>query len=242
MFKSMLTTYSMLTAVLAVEFQITNKERGPIQVGFQGNNGKPALENGGFILEQDATRSVWSESNWAGRIWARTWCDYNTKHCLTGDCGNRVQCAGNGGAPPATLVEITLKGAGGLDFYDISLVDGFNIPASIEPIGGKGDGGQYSCKKSACPRYLNDECPNELKLNTEHGVVGCKSACLAFNTDQYCCRGAFGTPETCRSSTWPVNYPNFFKSRCPDAYSYAYDDHKSTFTCRAEKYLITFGL
>nr|XP_023017000.1 pathogenesis-related protein 5-like [Leptinotarsa decemlineata] len=207
MFKSMLTTYSMLTAVLAVEFQITNKERGPIQVGFQGNNGKPALENGGFILEQDATRSVWSESNWAGRIWARTWCDYNTKHCLTGDFNQLISNS-----------------------------------FQIEPIGGKGDGGQYSCKKSACPRYLNDECPNELKLNTEHGVVGCKSACLAFNTDQYCCRGAFGTPETCRSSTWPVNYPKFFKSRCPDAYSYAYDDHKSTFTCRAEKYLITFGL
>ncbi|XP_023016999.2 uncharacterized protein [Leptinotarsa decemlineata] len=232
----------LLTTVLAVEFQITNREIGAIWVGCQGNALKPALANGGFILEAGATISVYSPDDWAGRFWARTWCDVNTKHCLTGDCGDRLECGGNGGAPPASLVEITLKGYGEQDYYDISLVDGFNIAAAIEPIGGNGDGSQYSCKRSACFRHLNDECPNELKLNTEHGVVGCKSACLAFNTDQYCCRGAFGTPESCRSSTWPVDYPNFFKSRCPDAYSYAYDDHKSTFTCQAQKYLITFGV
>ncbi|XP_023016998.2 uncharacterized protein [Leptinotarsa decemlineata] len=232
----------LLTTVCAVEFQITNREIGPIWVGIQGNSGKPALANGGFILEAGATTSIHAPADWAGRFWARTWCDYNSKHCLTGDCGNRLECGGNGGAPPATLAEITLKGWQGLDYYDISLVDGYNLAASMEPVGGRGDGGQYSCKKTACARHLNEECPNELKLHTQSGVVGCKSACLAFNTDQYCCRGAHNRPETCRSSSWPVDYPNFFKSRCPDAYSYAYDDHKSTFTCRAEKYIIVFGL
>lgn len=33
-------------------------------------------------------------------------------------------------------------------------------------------------------------------------VVACKSACLAFNTDQYCCRGAYGTPDTCQASQY----------------------------------------
>ncbi|XP_072391832.1 uncharacterized protein [Diabrotica undecimpunctata] len=226
----------------AVEFEIVNKEIGAVWVGIQGNSGKEALANGGFILEAGASRSLQAPEDWAGRFWARTWCDINTQHCATGDCGNRIECGGNGGAPPASLAEITLKGYGGVDYYDISLVDGFNIAVSFEPVGGSGDGSQYSCKKCGCERHLNDNCPNELRLTTEHGTVGCKSACLAFNTDQYCCRGAYGTPETCRSSDWPVNYPEYFKSNCPDAYSYAYDDRKSTFTCKAEKYIVTFGI
>ncbi|KAG5869072.1 hypothetical protein JTB14_001264 [Gonioctena quinquepunctata] len=235
-------TCVLVATVCGVEFQITNKEVGAIWVGIQGNSGKPALNNGGFVLEAGATTSVYSADDWEGRFWARTWCDWSSKHCLTGDCGNKLECGGNGGAPPATLAEITLRGYGGLDYYDISLVDGYNIAASIEPVGGQGDGSQYSCKRSGCLRYLNEECPNELKLNTNSGVVGCKSACLAFNTDQYCCRGQYGTSATCKSSDWPVNYPQFFKSRCPDAYSYAYDDHKSTFTCKANKYYIQFGI
>jgi hypothetical protein len=42
-----------------------------------------------------------------------------------------LQCNGAGGVPPATLAEITLKGDGGKDFYDISLVDGFNVPVQV---------------------------------------------------------------------------------------------------------------
>ena len=75
--------------------------------------------------------TVSAPDNWAGRFWPRTWCDPNSKHCLTGDCGNKLQCNGAGGNPPVTLVEITLKGWQGLDYYDISLVDGFNIRAYV---------------------------------------------------------------------------------------------------------------
>ncbi|XP_023310732.1 pathogenesis-related protein 5-like [Anoplophora glabripennis] len=233
---------TVLATVYAVEFEFKNLEIGDVWVGIQGNSGKDALEGGGFVLAPSASRVVTAPEDWAGRFWPRTWCDAGTNHCLTGDCGDRLQCGGNGGAPPASLAEITLKGADGLDFYDISLVDGFNIPISFEPVNGQGDGGQYSCKKATCAHYINDDCPDALKLNTDSAVVGCKSACLAFNTDQYCCRNAYGTPDTCKSSEWPVDYPAFFKNACPDAYSYAYDDHKSTFTCKAEKYIITFGM
>ncbi|CAG9855907.1 unnamed protein product [Phyllotreta striolata] len=230
-----------LSSASAVQFEIVNKEIGAVWVGIQGNSGKEALANGGFILQAGASQTIDAPEDWAGRFWGRTWCDPNTHHCLTGDCGDRIECAGNGGAPPASLAEITLKGSGGLDYYDLSLVDGFNLAISFEPVGGSGDGSAYSCRKAACERHLNDDCPEPLRLSSEHGAVGCKSACLAFNTDQYCCRNAYSTPETCRSSTWPVDYPEFFKSRCPDAYSYAYDDRKSTFTCKAEKYIVTFG-
>lgn len=111
----------------------------------------------------------------------------------------------------------------------------------MKPIGGQGDKGKYSCKRAKCSHNFNKSCPKELRQKVNGRTVGCKSACLAFNTDQYCCRGAHDKPETCRSTDWPKNYPKFFKDRCPDAYSYAYDDHKSTFTCNAPTYLITFG-
>lgn len=111
------------------------------------------------------------------------------------------------------------------------------------PVDGQGDGSHYSCTYAQCNYLINDECPEELKLygSSSGYAIGCKSACLAFDTDEYCCRGEHGVPETCKSTDWPVNYPDFFKTRCPDAYSYAYDDHKSTFTCVANVYVIEFG-
>lgn len=113
----------------------------------------------------------------------------------------------------------------------------------MEPLGGQGDGSQYSCKRSQCTYRILTDCPNELRVKGPNGqTVGCNSACNRYHTDQYCCSGAHNTPETCKSSDWPVNYPKYFKDRCPDAYSYAYDDHKSTFTCNAPAYLITFGV
>ena len=99
----------------------------------------------------------------------------------------------------------------------------------------------YWCKNVACLKDLNSICPSQLKkFNSAGQVIGCLSACEKFNTDQYCCRGAFGTPDTCKSSTWPVNYPSVFKTACPAAYSYAYDDNTSTFFCRTTNYNIKF--
>ena len=38
-----------------------------------------------------------------------------------------------GGQPPATLAEFTLNGWGNQDYYDVSLVDGYNLQMSIHP-------------------------------------------------------------------------------------------------------------
>ena len=81
-------------------------------------------------------------------------------------------------------------------------------------------------------------CPADL-IQTDSGgrVVACRSACEAFAQPQYCCTGAFSTPQTCG----PSSYSRLFKSACPSAYSYAYDDPSSTFTCSgASGYTITF--
>ncbi|KAJ8919979.1 hypothetical protein NQ315_006509 [Exocentrus adspersus] len=251
MFKfALVVVATVFSAAIAVEFEIRNQEGGDIWVGIQGNSGKQTLEGGGFVLGAKASNldlnflpsSVRFKLQGIGQAGSgrgpgATPTRNTARRAIAGTGWN---AGGNGGAPPATLAEITLKGWGGIDYYDISLVDGFNIPAAFEPVGGRGDNSRYSCKRAACAHRFYD-CPNELKLTNQAGVIGCKSACLAFNTDQYCCRGAHDKPETCKSSSWPVNYPDFFKKRCPDAYSYAYDDHKSTFTCQAEKYIVTFG-
>lgn len=67
-------------------------------------------------------------------------------------------------------------------------------------------------------------------------TVGCKSGCVAYNNDQECCRGAFGTPDKCRQSRTAM----LFKDACPTAYSYAYDDATSTFTCKNANYVVQF--
>lgn len=78
--------------------------------------------------------TVMSPDNWAGRFWARTYCDPNSNTCVTGDCGAQLECNGAGGNPPVTLAEITLQGDGGNDFYDISLVDGYNVGVTVSTL------------------------------------------------------------------------------------------------------------
>ncbi|VEN44686.1 unnamed protein product, partial [Callosobruchus maculatus] len=109
-----LAVLALLGAASAVDFEFKNNG-GEIWVGILGNPGHPALENGGFSLGQGQSKTVRAPDNWAGRFWGRTWCDQGSKHCLTGDCGNKLQCAGAGGVPPATLAEVTLKGDAGKD-------------------------------------------------------------------------------------------------------------------------------
>ena len=101
----------------------------------------------------------------------------------------------------------------------------------MKPTGGRGDG-RYKCTTAACTRNLNPGCPNDLKVRD-----GCKSSCLAYNRDDYCCRGSFNDPNVCTSSPSAA----YFKSNCPGAYSYAYNDGTSTFTCENTDYEIIFG-
>jgi hypothetical protein len=104
---------------------------------------------------------------------------------------------------------------------------------SIAPQGGTGD-----CKQSSCPADVNAECPEVLQVKGGDGkVVACKSACTQFNEPKYCCTGEFNTAEKCP----PTEYSEYFEKKCPEAYSYAYDDKTSTFTCfNGPNYTITF--
>ncbi|KAJ7972322.1 Thaumatin-like protein [Quillaja saponaria] len=218
--------------------KITFKSNCPrtIWPGTLTGDQKPQLSSTGFELAPGASFSLDVPSPWSGRFWARTRCTNNNGRfvCETGDCASgQVTCNGAGAIPPATLIELTVAPDGGQDFYDVSNVDGFNLPMSIAPQGGTGE-----CKPSSCPADINAVCPEQLQFKGSDGsVLACKSACLAFNQPQYCCTGDHNTEATCP----PTQYSKIFEDQCPQAYSYAFDDKSSTFTCFGRPdYLITF--
>lgn len=234
----LLTIQISISGVLSTTFSIVNKCEYTVWPGILSNAGVPPLPATGFVLAAGDSKTISAPGSWGGRFWGRTHCsqDSNGKFsCLTGDCGSdKVECGGNGAKPPATLAEFTLDGASGLDFFDVSLVDGYNIPMLVVPQGGTGE----KCVSTGCVVDLNGACPQELKVFSVDGGenVACKSACEAFNAPQYCCSGEYATPDTCK----PSAYSQVFKSACPRAYSYAYDDKTSTFTCADADYIITF--
>ncbi|KAJ4714198.1 Thaumatin [Melia azedarach] len=212
----------------AASFTFVNKCDYTVWPGILGN---PKLDSTGFELPKGSSRSFQAPTGWSGRFWGRTGCNFDSSghgSCSTADCGSgEIECNGAGATPPATLAEFTL-GSGSQDFYDVSLVDGYNLPIIVE-----GNGGSGACSTTGCVTDLNRSCPNELRAQ---GGAACRSACEAFGNPEYCCSGAYNTPATCK----PSMYSNIFKNACPKSYSYAYDDATSTFTCTGADYTITF--
>ena len=206
---------------------------------------QPALSTTGWVLPAGRSLSITVPDKWNGRFWGRTGCSFNSSgvgSCQTGDCAGRFQCA-QYGKIPATLAEFNFNSWHNLDFYDVSLVDGSNLPmyiniakgATKDPISSTG------CSATGCTRPV--ACPSALRITAGGAVVGCESACGVFGTDQYCCRGQWAARSACLPAQWPVDYAAVFKTAEPFAYSYVDDDATSTFTCSGEcSYRITFGL
>ncbi|KAJ1387490.1 Thaumatin, conserved site [Sesbania bispinosa] len=201
--------FTFFSCSFSYTFTITNNCPYTIWPGTLAGSGSPRLSTTGFQLDSGHSVKLTTVPGWSGRIWARTGCKFDATgigKCQTGDCGGRLECDGNGAAPPTSLFEITLGAGNGQDYYDVSMVDG---------------------------------CPKELQVVEGDGyqsVIGCRSACEAFKLDKYCCSGEFANPTTCQ----PSYYSTIFKKACPRAYSYAFDDGTSTFTCKAYGYDVVF--
>ncbi|KAK9906012.1 hypothetical protein M0R45_000137 [Rubus argutus] len=234
---SLLVVTVVISGAQSATFTFTNNCPFTVWPGTETGGGGAQLSTTGFELASGASLSVDVPAPWSGRFWGRTQCSADASGkftCASGDCGSgQVACNGAGGIPPASLVELTLAANGGQDFYDVSLVDGFNVPIQLAPQGGSG-----GCSAASCAGNINSVCPPELAVKgSDGGVIACKSACLVFNQPQYCCTGDHGTRETCP----PTDYSMIFKSQCPQAYSYAYDDKSTSFTCNGgPNYLVTF--
>ncbi|XP_029126131.1 thaumatin-like protein [Cajanus cajan] len=217
----------------ATVFTFQNRCRDTIWPGVLTGAGIPQIIDDGIEIKPGKAINITAPKGWSGRFWGRHGCTFDSSGsgtCITGDCGGKLKCGGVGGAPPASLAEFTLDSQEG-DFYDVSLVDGYNLPMSIFPTGGSGQ-----CKTVTCRSDLNRNCPSGLEMRNQSHIVGCKSACMVFNKPEYCCTGNFNSPQKCQ----PTSYSKVFKASCPQAYSYAYDDATSTFTCQGADYLIRF--
>jgi len=181
-----------------------------------GSQGIPLPAGGGFILSsgQSISQTIVGTTI-AARFWARTGCTTDSNghlQCQTGGCplpsegytsaNNGTQCivaATNtqiGGIPPVTIAEFTLGGGSSIpnfpDYYDLSLVDGFNLPVQITPVQGMNMTGlgRFSCGNSACSALDCSKAPPELQLKDSQGnVYACASICIALNNDTQ--RGLF---------------------------------------------------
>ncbi|KAH8597926.1 thaumatin family-domain-containing protein [Bisporella sp. PMI_857] len=249
---------------------------------------------GGLELKPGGTKSLEVGSDWQGRVWGRTNCSFNElgtgasnlngnngagRACTTGDCGGQLSCILTG-ETPVTLAEFDLEGGseGKQTFYDISLVDGYNIPMAIKYIPGddaklkeippnltncaciatfglllpptaSGTLGNISTPDYPIPyepertdKQVSSWCPWDCQLTQPtkpgDGVYPypddsiqrpafnpCLSACAKTNSPSDCCTGKYNDPNVCK----PNLYAKSAKKVCPDAYSFAYDDHTSTF-------------
>ncbi|THU44711.1 hypothetical protein C4D60_Mb02t10220 [Musa balbisiana] len=147
--------------------------------GALSGNGAVLLGNGSFELPPNATSSFSGPPGWSGRFWARTSCLFDSSangSCATGDCGGALRCS-IGGAPPVSLAEFTLGGGDGAkDFYDVSLVDGYNVGIGVRPSGAAVGG---SCRYAGCVADVNARCPAELRVASESGeTMACRSAVI----------------------------------------------------------------
>jgi hypothetical protein len=154
------------------------------------NNGQTPGQPTGYVLGLPSTSPIltatvyyrWEQQpgstvqfdvpeTWAsGRLWGRTKCDFTkqgpTVQCETGGCNGGLLCDKHSGTgvPPATVAEWTMDGDGGSqDSFDVSLVDGFNLPMSVVPSASE-------CEVGQCALDLVPDCPAPLRV-----PGGCKA-------------------------------------------------------------------
>ena len=103
-----------------------------------------------YILPAPAGGSSFA---WSGNVYAATRCAADGTGCQTAQCAKSVNgqtvvgpCPdGMGPQGPTTLAEFTL-GVAAADFYDVSSINGVNVPVSMGPIGGALDpSNPYTC-------------------------------------------------------------------------------------------------
>ncbi|KAF2421115.1 Osmotin, thaumatin-like protein [Tothia fuscella] len=113
---------------------ITNRCSDTIWPAISTQNGT-GPKSTGFELKAGISQNLTVDTNWNGRVWGRTNCTFDTKgvgSCRTGDCAGHLECSATGAA--ATLAEFNLPAYKDKSFYDISLVDGYNLPLAIRAI------------------------------------------------------------------------------------------------------------
>ncbi|KAL3738109.1 hypothetical protein ACJRO7_019614 [Eucalyptus globulus] len=151
---------------------------------------------------------------WAARLDITNNCPYTVRaaavpgsgrqgSCKTSDCGGLLQCQAYG-VSPKTLAEFGLNQYMNMDYIDMSLIEGFNVPMEFSLTSG---GCNWVFK---CMADIVGQCPAALKV-----PGGSNGPCPVFKTEEHCWNSG---------SCGPTVYSRYFNDRCPDAYSYPKDD------------------
>ncbi|MGI9533557.1 MAG: thaumatin family protein [Thermodesulfobacteriota bacterium] len=174
------------------------------------NNNQPVSTTGGWKMVTNTTATIVVSSGWSGRFWPRTGCSFkNDGTCPAAGAGDNppADCCDTGGCkinskdfgldctltgnPPATLAEFTVTN-GGQDNYDVSMVDGGNIPVDIIP-----DSSTYDCSSNTSCIFTNN-------------LPGKNSPECTADSD---CESIFG-PNSTASWKCEIDKKDATKSRC----------------------------
>lgn len=119
-----------------------------------------------------------------------------------------MNCTGPG-ASPITILDIALASSSPADSYDISLVDGFNLPVELKT--------STACPTVGCPTDFNPWCPNDAR-----GVIGSDGSTLACkNEEKYWDAFAKGCPKVYIKATAGGNSASA-SQQCPGSNSADY--------------------
>jgi hypothetical protein len=135
----------------------------------------PALADG-----QSATETIPEDAapgHWRGKFFARQDCSGDsgsTFHCLVGDCGADAGSCSTG-EQPASLAEFNFDTADTLaPWYDVSYVNGFSLPITIDADNAEPPPGSTSCQEEGCPDDLLPYCPAaDLTTGPDGGPLLC---------------------------------------------------------------------
>jgi hypothetical protein len=164
------------------------------------------VERGGFELGRQKIKSMLFPKFWSGAVWARTECAFfnvnsnddpigicDTGSCLDSNNVNHLYCGGVEAEKPFTKIEFSFDGeeSKDTDDFDISLVDGYNLPIQIIPI----KGSYFKCDTNrfyfpSCNTNLNliidviKRVPDNIRLlyYKDYGVKGVWSTQTYFET------------------------------------------------------------
>ncbi|XP_054814036.1 thaumatin-like protein [Prosopis cineraria] len=174
-----LKSLSVLSLLLALSFTFTEAARFDITNRCSYTVWPAALPaGGGRRLNSGQTWSLnVPAGTTSGRIWGRTNCNFDKSgrgSCRTGGCGGVLQCKLSG-AKPTTLAEFSLNQANNLDYYDISVIDGFNIPMAFRPT--SNGCASLRCAAARCPAaYLfpaDNTKTHSCRSGTNYKIVFC---------------------------------------------------------------------
>ena len=196
------------------------------------------VKNGGIastqIIETDASTPRSDEVMWKGVIAASTVCSSTT--CANNACGNNggtTSCApGVGFDQPSTQAEATflLAGAGNVDTYDITQVNGFSIPISMSTnqtasdfTCGTAGNHQDAGNLTAC-NFSNVTVPTNMYYWVTYTNTSCNSGNTCSNSSELC-----GLAFDTSSNSFVRNCGNFLGYYAANQICQTDPNYKSTF-------------